>query len=108
MSGATEIYICRPGQAIKEGRVEYGSMETRGEAESDAEGRLRIDPSIGKIAYYAVSDSGDFRCIYTRTNPNARAPEPKRQSAEALSRPPAPAPSRPSLLRRLLSVLEED
>ena len=32
MSGATEIYICQPGQPIKEGRVEYGTMETRDES----------------------------------------------------------------------------
>ncbi len=107
MSGATEIYICRPGQAIKDGRVEYGAIETRDEAQSDAEERLRIDPSIGKIAYYAVSANGDFRCILTRTNPNARAPEPKR-AATPPRPPPKPKPPRRSLLRRILSLLEED
>ncbi len=107
MAGATEIYICKPGQAIKEGRVEYGAIETRDEAESDAEARLRIDPSIGRIAYYAVGENGDFRCILTRTNPNARAPEP-RPAAKPSRPPPKPKPPRRSLLRRVLALLEED
>ncbi len=103
MSGVTEIYICRPGQALKEGRMEYGSMETRAEAEADAAQRLRLNPGIAKIAYYAVSDNGDFRCIYSRNNPQAPAPEPRRPA-----RPRKAKPRKPSLLRRIRAVFEVD
>ena len=76
MAGATEIYICKPGQAIKEGRVEYSSIETRAEAEADAARRVRIDPTIAKIAYYAVKEDGGFRSLYSFDNPHApKAPE---------------------------------
>ena len=108
MSGATEIYICRPGQSLKEGRVEYGSMETRNEAESDAERRLKTDPSIAKIAYYAVKPNGDFRCIFTKNNPNAASVKPKRLAMDDVGprkrRPPRPV--KKSLMRRILALFE--
>ena len=81
MSGATEIYICQPGQAIKEGRVEYGTMESRNEAASDAVRRCKSDPSIAKIAYYAVKEDGAFRSIYSYENPNAaKAPSARKKA----------------------------
>lgn len=110
MSGATEIYICQPGQPIKEGRVEYGTMETRDEALSDAERRCGSDPSIAKVAYYAVSESGDFRCICTYDNPKAgKAPSVRTLGDGAMkSGPRRPVESKPSLIRQLRAVFEED
>lgn len=72
MSGTTEIYLCRAGQSLKQGRIEYSdSIDTRDEAMSDAEARCARDNKLAKIAYYAVNEAGDFRVIYTHNNPNA-------------------------------------
>lgn len=108
MSGATEIYICKPGQAIKEGQVEYSSIETRSEAEADAARRVRGDPSIAKLAYYAVTEDGDFRVLYTFDNPRAaKAPKPRPAfDDEPAGRTAAARP--PSMFRRIRAVFEED
>ena len=75
---ATEIYVCKPGQALKEGKVVYSSHVTnRDEAMSDAEDRIRRDRSIAKIAYYALNQEGDFRLFYSHTNPDPIQPKPK-------------------------------
>ncbi len=72
---ATEIYLCKEGQALKAGRVEYSdSIETRAEAEVDAKDQCRRDPSIARVAYYAVTADGDFESIYTYRNPNPVTP----------------------------------
>ncbi len=72
MSGVTEIYICKNGQALKEGKLELShSIEDRDAAEADALRRCKIDGAIERIAYYVVSESGSFRNIFTYTNPNA-------------------------------------
>ena len=108
MSGATEIYICKPGQAIKEGKVEYSSIETRGEAEADAARRVKIDPTIAKIAYYAVKENGDFRSLYSFDNPHASsAPKPRSAMDEPYAQPRV-ATRRPSLFRRIRALFEED
>jgi hypothetical protein len=71
MSAATEIYLCRPGQALKQGRVEYSdSITTKAEAEADAIQRCKWDKKLAKIAYYAVNAEGDFKIILTYNNPN--------------------------------------
>ncbi|MBT5050003.1 MAG: hypothetical protein HOM58_15990 [Rhodospirillaceae bacterium] len=108
MSGATEIYICKPGQTIKEGAVVYSDIETRGEAEADAAYRIKNDPGIAKIAYYAVKEDGSFRSLYSVDNPHAPK-VPKSQSLmmdEPKERPVAERP--PTLLGRIRAVFEED
>ena len=108
MSGATEIYICKPGQAIKEGKVEYSSLETRGEAEADAARRVRNDPTIAKIFYYAVKEDGGFRTLYSFDNPHA-AKAPKRRSAMDDEKVVQKYTLRKaSLLGRIRAVFEED
>ncbi|CCQ72072.1 hypothetical protein [Magnetospira sp. QH-2] len=84
-----EIYICKPGQPLKEGRMEMNHDVTcKEEAISDAERRIKMSPSIGKIAYYLLSDSGSFRCIYTHNNEAAaKAAPPKRRSGGGPSGP---------------------
>ena len=67
----TEVYICREGQSLKQGKVEYAAhIETRDEAASDAERRCQNNTWIEKVAYYKVNEMGDFRVIYTHKNPN--------------------------------------
>ena len=108
MRGATEIYICQPGQAIKEGKVEYSSIASRGEAEVDAIRRVREDPSIAKLAYYAVSEDGGFKSLYSYDNPRAgKAPE-KRSALDDLNSPSEGGNRKPSLFRRIRAVFEED
>lgn len=62
---STEVYICKAGQSLKQGKVEYADIDNRNEAEADAKQRCSADPTIAKIAYYVIKDDGDFRCIYT-------------------------------------------
>jgi len=71
MSGAVEIYLCKTGQSLKQGRVEYsGAIRDRGDAEADAVARCRRDRTLAKITYYAVNENGDFRVIFTYANPD--------------------------------------
>jgi hypothetical protein len=72
MSGTTEIYICYPGQAIKEGKCEYSNIQSRMEADGDAARRFADDPKIAKIAYYKVNDDGDFKILCTKENANVK------------------------------------
>ncbi|GAB6052216.1 hypothetical protein JCM17960_10360 [Magnetospira thiophila] len=75
-----EIYICKPGQALKEGRMEMNAdISSKEEAISDAERRVKMSPGIAKIAYYLLSDSGSFRCIYTHTNDAPATSKPPRR-----------------------------
>ncbi len=109
MSGTTEIYICQPGQAIKEGRMEMGSVDSRAQAEHDAESRLKLDPTIAKIAYYAVSEGGAFRCFYTKENPNVVKPKRKVGSAAlSVGRGRAKKNAKLSLARRILAAIGLD
>ncbi|OFX07645.1 MAG: hypothetical protein A2516_11065 [Alphaproteobacteria bacterium RIFOXYD12_FULL_60_8] len=91
---ATEIYLCKPGQALKEGRIEMShDINDKEDAKADAERRCKYDTSTERIAYYHVSESGSFRCIYTHTNPNAGKAPPK-SSAFDDPKPKKKAPPR--------------
>ncbi len=69
MSGVTEIYICKAGQKLKEGRLLHSDDVTdKYQAEADAKGRCARDNTIAKVAYYSVSESGNFRNFYTYEN----------------------------------------
>src|SRR5690606_42148677 len=62
MNGVTEIYICKPGQAIKEGKLERSTtVRTRSDALIDSVRRCKADPTIAQITYYAVADGGGFK-----------------------------------------------
>ncbi len=107
MAGSTEIYICKPGQALTDGRVEYGEITTKIEAEDDAIERMRCDSSIGKIAYYAMRPNGEFKCIHTRQNPDNALP-PSKPPAGIAPRPTKPRGkkvAKPSLMGRALNLL---
>ncbi len=105
MSGSTEIYICKPGQALTDGRVEYGDITTKADAEDDAAERLRYVSSIGKIAYYTIHPSGDFKCLYTKQNPkHAKAHAKKPAGVATRTRPRRKKTVKVSLLRRALNL----
>lgn len=99
----TEIYICKDGQALKEGRLEYSSdIETKDSAEADAKRRCQRDPTVKKIAYYKVAPDGEFRVFYSYTNPNCKpaGAAPARKKA-----PPVKPEPKPTLLGRLKKSL---
>jgi len=104
MSGITEIYLCKAGQALKEGRVEYSeTITSRPAAEVDAAARCARDNTLAKVAYYSVSDDGNFRAIYTHNNPNAiglgKAAAPRRVQLKKKKEPP-----KVSFWRRLFGI----
>ena len=72
MAKTTEIYLCKAGQALQEGRVEYSEdITTKAAAEINAIARCKKDNTLAKIGYYAVGEDGEFKAIYTHNNPNA-------------------------------------
>lgn len=86
MSDTTEVYVCYEGQALKEGKLEYSyDIHDKEAAQSDAERRCQRDPTIHRIAYYAVDASGRFRNFCTYSNPNP-APAGSRGGGRAGSR----------------------
>lgn len=91
----TEIYSCKEGQSLKQGKLDYdASITTKEQAQSDALRRCQRDPSLKKIAYYKVSTDGEFRVFYSYTNPNSKpagAPG-SRAGAAAKPRPAAKKP----------------
>ena len=107
---AIEIYSCKPGQKLKEGRLDYNhDIATREEAEADAKRRCQLDPSLAKIAYYAVGDEGRFRMLYSYTNPKplAAKAQPSPSNGTARRRPQA-APVKPpkTVLQKILSLFK--
>jgi hypothetical protein len=100
----TEIYSCRDGQSLKEGKLDYNaSITTKDEAQADAVRRCQRDPSLRKIAYYKVSPDGEFRVFYSYTNPNCKAAG---SAAPAKPRPAVKKPQpKPSFLGKLKKAL---
>ncbi len=83
MDGGAEIYICKDWQSLEEAEIEYSDqIENRKQAEEDAEEMCRLEPRIRKIAYYAVSDKGAYRRIFTFEN-HAFIPTPGKSRPKA-------------------------
>lgn len=107
MAGVTEIYICGPGQALNDGKLEYSSTVTdRPEAEADAARRMAGDHTIAKIAYYEVDEAGNFRNFYTYTNPHGGKPPPPSagELARKKKRAKQKAAAERSLWKRLMGI----
>jgi hypothetical protein len=102
----TEIYSCRPGQALKEGKLDYSSDITeREQAEADAKRRCQKDPGLAKIAYYKVAADGDFKIFYSYTNPNCKPAAPKGDTAKPAAKKKKKPEPPPGLLTRLKKSL---
>lgn len=102
---ATEVYSCREGQELKQGKLDYSDIEDRESAEADAKRRCKLDPAIKKVAYYKVAADGDFRLFFSYTNPHCKPP-PKARPAGAAAvprKPPAAGKpqAKPGLLARI-------
>lgn len=119
MSGVTEIYVCKAGQELKQGALETSTrISTKDEAECDAEQRCKLDPSIERIAYYAVDEGGTFRNFLIYKNPRSTAtvtagPPSKPRAARTGAGEPARAPVRrstrkPTLFQKVRALFEED
>jgi|GEM_PF-429744 len=99
---ATEIYLCKAGQSIKQGRMEVSdSITTKAEAEKDAKARCSDDSSLAKIVYYAISDDGDFKAILTYNNPDA---DPEAEKGAAPSSTPVKRRQAP---KKKLSLMDK-
>lgn len=103
MSNSVEIYICKKGQALKEGKIEYSqTIYDKYGAEDDAKARLQRNPSIYKVAYYKINDEGDFRIFYSFTNKNL--PELPSESDEQKKKPKRKKPQKLSFWQKLLGT----
>lgn len=104
----TEVYSCREGQELKQGKLDYSDIEDRETAETDAKRRCKLDPTLKKVAYYKVALDGEFRLFYSYTNPNCRpAPKARPLPSSAARKPTArkkPA-AKPGLLARLKKAI---
>ncbi len=108
MSGVTEIYISKFGERLEDGALQTTQdIHNRHQAERDAQEMCRRDPTIDKIAYYAVHDDGNNHQLLTYTNPsnprrNRRQPSPDTDDTPSAIRLRKPAI--PSLWRRILDL----
>lgn len=67
---SVEIYICKQGQSLNEGRMEMShDIHGREDAQADAKQKTKFDKTIDRIAYYKMNDNGDFKNFYTFRNP---------------------------------------
>ena len=81
MSDVTEIYICKDGQKLKDGKLEYSSqVENKEQAEADARRRCSQDTTI---ANYKVSPEDKFTNFFTYDNPEAARQKPASAAASA-------------------------
>lgn len=96
MPDVVEIYVCKAGQKLEEGRlVVSNDITSKEDARSDALSRCSSDPTVAKVAYYAISEDGDFKAYFSYTNPDVSTAQPaapaasgKRKSSAAKRNPP--------------------
>ncbi len=122
MATGTEIYICKKGQKLEDGRMEFvPERMDRNRAQLDARERMDRDESIAKIGYYAVDDEGNFKPIHTAESPmvnDASKPAQKakqsngasagRRSSGAASAGTKGRKPKRSLMARLLDLVTEE
>ncbi len=76
MPDVTEIYICKHGQRLEDGKLEISrEIHSRTDAEEDAREICGKDQTVYRIAYYAIDDDGEFRLYFTHINPAAEPEE---------------------------------
>lgn len=102
----TEVYSCKDGQALKEGKLDYShDITTRAEAEPDAQRRCQRDPTIKKVAYYKVSPDGAFRMFYSYTNPTCKPAAAKVAVAKPARKAQSRKPPEPSFWGKIARAL---
>jgi len=112
MAGVTEIYICQPGQSLKDGQLVIShDVTTREQAFADAVTRCHLDAGIARIIYYAIRPDGDFRTIFSYENPGAKSGLKRRPLTADVSFAPATKFRRrpkPTLMGRMRALFEAD
>jgi hypothetical protein len=102
----TEIYSCKDGQPLKEGKLDYSSdITNREQAEADAKRRCQKDPTIKKVAYYKVASNGDFRVFSSYTNPNCKPAGAKPEAAKPVRKALPKKPPKLSLWGKIAKAL---
>lgn len=107
-----EIYLCKEGQALRDGKLEIShDINTKQDAQADARERCGYDKTIFKIAYYKVTEDGDFKVFYTFTNPyytattRAQSAQKQPQARERVPVRRRPPPKEATLMDKLLKGL---
>jgi hypothetical protein len=115
MSSGTEIYVCKPGQKLEQGRMEFvPETMDRARAEADARERFARDDHVAKVGYYAINDEGDSKPIYTAESPtigDAGASQLKQGTStggKGKAAPKAKKAARRTLLSRLLDLVTDE
>ncbi len=101
----TEIYICKEGQSIKNGRMVMShDIENKADAETDAKERCQYDKKAYKLIYYRVTLEGDFKLIFTYTNPYySKKTTPKiEEPAKVKKKKPKAPPPKKSWVQKIL------
>ena len=102
----TEVYSCKDGQALKEGKLDYApDITTREEAEPDAKRRCQRDATIKKVAYYTVTPDGKFRMFYSYTNPNCKLAGAKVDMAKPVRKAQPRKPPEPGFWGKIARAL---
>ncbi len=109
MPDVVEIYICKPGQELKQGQlVVSNDIGSRDDARADAEDRCNGNPGIARIAYYAISENGDFKPYFSFTNPNAQAaPQDAGDAPKKKKTKKSRKPEKKGLLNKVLDFYRE-
>jgi hypothetical protein len=105
---ATEVYSCRDGQEIKQGKLDYCEIDNRADAESDARRRCAQDPALKRVVYYRVDPGGGFRLLLSYENPHCIATVKSTPADKFRPRPRRPREAqaaKPSLLERIKSAI---
>jgi len=102
----TEVYSCKDGQSLKDGKLDYANdVTTRAEAEPDAKRRCQRDPTIKKVAYYKVAPDGKFRMFYSYNNPNCKAATANVDMAKPARKAPPRKPPEPGFWGKIARAL---
>ncbi len=105
---ATEVYSCRDGQEIKQGKLDYTEIDNRAAAEADARRRCAQDPTLKRVVYYRVEPGGAFRLLLSYENPHCVATVKQTPADKFRPRPrrtPEATPAKPGLLDRIKSAI---
>ena len=102
----TEVYSCKDGQPLKEGKLDYAPHITdKEQAQTDALRRCQKDPTLKKVAYYKISPDGEFRIFYSYTNPNCKPAVKRDMAASKPKRAVKKAPVKLGLFARIKRTL---
>ncbi len=102
MAEVTEIYICKEGQQLKDGKLEVSlDIVDKPQAEFDARARCHKDNTLKKIAYYRLNEEGDFHCFYTYVNEHHESSAPRPDPGARAKKKKSKKKPKPTFFQRL-------